>query len=172
MIRMVHPVRRPTGMMVLGCVLLVSAMPAARKSPADELRSEGPDAKTARLVDYNREVRPILSKNCFACHGSDEAKRVKGLRLDQREVAVKPLKSGEAAIVPGDPEASNLIAGQRRGRHRAHAAQEGGQSPEPCGGRCPDTLGPARSELCRALGIDPAKGGNLTESQGRCLAAE
>ena len=66
MIRMVHPVRRPTGMMVLGCVLLVSAMPAARKSPADELRSEGPDAKTARLVDYNREVRPILSKNCFA----------------------------------------------------------------------------------------------------------
>ena len=42
--------------------------------------------------------------------GHDEAKRAKGLRLDLREAAVKPLKSGDAAIVPGDPEASNLVA--------------------------------------------------------------
>ncbi len=108
--RMLHPARRPTGLMVLGCVLLVSAMPAARPSKAGEPTSAIPDAKAARPVDFNREVRPILSNNCFACHGSDEAKRVKGLRLDQRETAVKPLKSGEAAIVPGDPEASNLVA--------------------------------------------------------------
>jgi mono/diheme cytochrome c family protein len=66
---------------------------------------------TSRLskVDYNREVRPILAKNCFACHGQDEAKRAKGLRLDRRESAVKPLKSGETAIVPGDPDSSELI---------------------------------------------------------------
>jgi hypothetical protein len=62
-----------------------------------------------RPVDFNREVRPILSKNCFACHGTDEAKRAKGLRLDQRQAAIKPLKSGETAIVPGDPDASALI---------------------------------------------------------------
>ena len=61
-------------------------------------------------VDFNREVRPILAKNCFACHGQDEAKRAKGLRLDVRESAIKPLKSGEAAIVPGDPDSSELIA--------------------------------------------------------------
>jgi Protein of unknown function (DUF1553)/Protein of unknown function (DUF1549)/Planctomycete cytochrome C len=63
-----------------------------------------------RKVDFNREVRPILAKNCFACHGQDEAKRAKGLRLDVRESAIKPLKSGEAAIVPGDPDSSELIA--------------------------------------------------------------
>jgi len=108
--RMLHRARRPTGLMVLGCILLVSALPAARPSKASEPASAGPDAKAARPVDFNREVRPILSKNCFACHGSDEAKRAKGLRLDQREAAVKPLKSGDAAIVPGDPEASNLVA--------------------------------------------------------------
>ena len=62
-----------------------------------------------RRVDFNREVRPILAKNCFACHGQDEAKRAKGLRLDRREAAVKPLKSGEKAIVPGDPDSSELI---------------------------------------------------------------
>ena len=63
----------------------------------------------AKPVDFNREVRPILSKNCFACHGSDEAKRAKGLRLDVRDLAIKPLKSGETAVVPGDPDSSSLV---------------------------------------------------------------
>ncbi len=108
--RMLHPATRPSGMMVQGLVLLVSAIPAARPSAAGEPPSATLEAKTARPVDFAREVRPILSKNCFACHGADEAKRAKGLRLDQREVAVKPLKSGETAIVPGDPESSNLVA--------------------------------------------------------------
>jgi Protein of unknown function (DUF1553)/Protein of unknown function (DUF1549)/Planctomycete cytochrome C len=64
--------------------------------------------KTPR-VDFNREVRPILAKNCFACHGQDEAKRAKGLRLDRRDAAVALLKSGEKAIVPGDSDSSALI---------------------------------------------------------------
>ena len=68
-----------------------------------------PGSPRTRTVDFNREVRPILAKNCFACHGQDEAKRAKGLRLDRREAAVKPLKSGETAIVPGDPDSSALI---------------------------------------------------------------
>ncbi len=63
-----------------------------------------------RKVDFNREVRPILAKNCFACHGQDEAKRAKGLRLDVREAAVNPLKNGDVAIVPGDPDSGELIA--------------------------------------------------------------
>src|SRR5262245_16086980 len=70
-----------------------------------------PGASTARpKVDFNREVRPILAKNCFACHGQDEAKRAKGLRPGLRESAVKPLKNGDVAIVPGDPDSSELIA--------------------------------------------------------------
>ena len=64
-----------------------------------------------RKVDFNREVRPILAKNCFACHGQDEVqvKRANGLRLDRRESATKPLPSGETAIIPGDPDSSALI---------------------------------------------------------------
>jgi hypothetical protein len=61
-----------------------------------------PGSPPSRKVDYNREVRPILTRNCFACHGQDEAKRKAGLRLDQRESAVQPLESGETAIVPKD----------------------------------------------------------------------
>ncbi len=45
--------------------------------------------KSAGKVDYNRDVRPILARNCFACHGQDEAKRAKGLRLDRRDAAVQ-----------------------------------------------------------------------------------
>jgi hypothetical protein len=60
-------------------------------------------------VDYQREIRPILAKNCLACHGQDEAKRAKGLRLDRRDSAVNPLKNGDLAIVPGDPDSSELI---------------------------------------------------------------
>ncbi len=103
-------VRIPTGLTMLGCVVLVSALGVLSASAGDGPAATNHDAKTARPVDFNREVRPILSKNCFACHGSDEAKRAKGLRLDLRATAIKPLKSGEAAIVPGDPDSSNLIA--------------------------------------------------------------
>ncbi len=59
-------------------------------------------------VDYNRDVRPILAKNCFACHGQDESHRAAKLRLDRRETALLPRKRG-AAIVPGAPEKSLLI---------------------------------------------------------------
>jgi Protein of unknown function (DUF1553)/Protein of unknown function (DUF1549)/Planctomycete cytochrome C len=66
--------------------------------------------ESAGKVNYNRDVRPILARNCFACHGQDEAKRAKGLRLDRRDLAVKPLKNGDTAIVPRDPDSSELIA--------------------------------------------------------------
>ena len=52
----------------------------------DESRPASGKPETARPVDFNREVRPILAKNCFACHGQDEAKRAKGLRLDRPRV--------------------------------------------------------------------------------------
>ena len=85
------------------CLLMVSLYCGATSMAAEQ------SSPKARTVDFNREVRPILAKNCFACHGQDDARRAKGLRLDQRASAVKPLKSGETAIVPGDAESSALF---------------------------------------------------------------
>ncbi|HEY6229587.1 MAG TPA: c-type cytochrome domain-containing protein, partial [Verrucomicrobiae bacterium] len=67
-------------------------------------------AMTARgEVDFQREVRPILSGICFKCHGPDDATRKGGLRLDIRDEALKPSKSGDVAIVPGDVSKSALV---------------------------------------------------------------
>ncbi len=60
-------------------------------------------------IRFNRDIRPILSDNCFSCHGPDKSHRKGGLRLDIREEALKPGKSGEIALVAGNPEASELV---------------------------------------------------------------
>jgi hypothetical protein len=75
-------------------------------APSPELAGLAPDA-----IDYNWHVRPILSENCFKCHGPDSAAREASLRLDVRELAVAglPETPGKHAIVPGNAARSELV---------------------------------------------------------------
>ncbi|MBM3824352.1 MAG: DUF1553 domain-containing protein [Verrucomicrobia bacterium] len=59
-------------------------------------------------VDFNREVRPLLSEYCFQCHGQDASQRKAGLRLDTRAGALA-VREGKQAVFPGKPEASALL---------------------------------------------------------------
>ena len=64
----------------------------------------GRPALAADKLQYNRDIRPILAENCFACHGPDSAARKAGLRIDQRAAAIEG-----GALEPGEPDQSSLL---------------------------------------------------------------
>jgi uncharacterized protein DUF1553/uncharacterized protein DUF1549/cytochrome c/concanavalin A-like lectin/glucanase superfamily protein len=82
----------------------VSTNPAANESAG--IAAESTDEA---VVDYIRDIRPILSDRCYACHGPDAEQREAELRLDQRDSAFGEAASGEVVIVPGQPDASELL---------------------------------------------------------------
>ncbi len=79
------------------CLTIFVLLPS--RLPAEE-------AKGAK-VDFGRDIRPLLARRCFACHGPDKSES--GLRLHRREAALAAAESGEWPIVPGKPDESELL---------------------------------------------------------------
>lgn len=88
-------------MIFVGCAAFVKVV-----GPPNAVEAASP---VPTKVDFDREIRPILSDRCFRCHGPNEKDRKGGFRLDQEKSAFGMSESGEHPIVPGKPESSELI---------------------------------------------------------------
>ena len=86
------------------CIIFISSLIAVAGCGRQENTVELPE-----IVDYNQHIRPILSANCYVCHGPDISSREAGLRLDLRDSAIVALESDEIAVTPGDSKSSELI---------------------------------------------------------------
>src|SRR5688500_7469613 len=89
-----HPVPLPQLSSLMVLALLAGTAAAAQPQPAK--------------LDFNRDVQPILSENCYFCHGTDKNQRKAGLRLDTFDEATRQRK-GVRPIVPGKSGQSELI---------------------------------------------------------------
>ncbi|MDA0659552.1 MAG: PSD1 and planctomycete cytochrome C domain-containing protein [Planctomycetota bacterium] len=90
-----HLRSHPTTFLVLAIGLFISPLLMPSKLPGN-------------AIDFNRQIRPILSEHCFRCHGPDDAAREAELRLDTPEGQLEDL-GGHAAIVPGSPHTSEMM---------------------------------------------------------------
>jgi hypothetical protein len=93
--------------------LMFICMPFARHVRLDVAASlvffAWPSGLVAGAIDFSRDIQPLLSDNCFACHGPDAKQRKADLRLDTRDGALADL-DGVSAVVPGKPSESELVA--------------------------------------------------------------
>ncbi len=108
---MIAPLFRVVALCCILCLLLSS------------LHADGPAVKSESKLDFNRDIRPILSDACFACHGPDAKQRKANLRLDEREAAVK-----QGSLIPGKSAESEVYL-------RLISPEKGKQMPPPKSGK-------------------------------------
>jgi mono/diheme cytochrome c family protein len=92
----------------MGCCVLARLRVAMLPVGLLAMVGLGVAAAAEPAIRFDRDIRPILSENCYACHGPGEQEA--GLRLDSFEAASAELDSGARAIVAGDPQASEILA--------------------------------------------------------------
>lgn len=101
---------KQTQILILILVLLGASIYALKSGFFHGVSDEYSNYKLPDEVDYNFHIKPILSDNCYTCHGPDANKRKAGLRLDLEETAFLELREspGKFALVPGNPNKSLL----------------------------------------------------------------
>jgi hypothetical protein len=97
--------RRPTGTLLVLLVWLVAVQALSTQTRTPPTTSGQPPLPPT--VEFNRDIRPILSDKCYACHGPGT--QLGGLRFDREEVAKQALRNGHVAIVPGNAASSELL---------------------------------------------------------------
>jgi hypothetical protein len=112
-------------------MLFAAAVHAVAGDPAESSAESERRKIQPRKIDYSRDVRPVLSRYCFQCHGPDDQARKGELRLDEPAGAMRELPTGSRAIVPGKPNESELI-------ERITTGDEGSMMPPPKFGKRPN----------------------------------
>lgn len=100
-----------TALLLGGLLHLTPANATDKPASATDKSANVADKSTHAVgqspIRFDREIRPLLARNCFGCHGPDESHRQAGLRLDVEEAA-KRVRKGRQAIKPGDPNQSEV----------------------------------------------------------------
>jgi mono/diheme cytochrome c family protein len=109
----------------LALVLLLGVGLAWSLVPTGAARAD--EAALPRVIDFNRDIRPIFSENCYACHGPDKNKRKAGLRLDTRD-GIFSAHDDVHMVVAGKPEESELL-------RRLTTTDRNARMPEPKSGK-------------------------------------